>query len=137
MVFMGFDLFVHRIRDDGSATYSRKTAEEIFDRGALNPSCLSYVAYPDGHGEIYCGSDADAIDGFMLSHFRGDTVCERVLEIAAVTQSAIFWPGGPISMAVTHREVIIRMPLDVRAEAGEIALVSSVEELWAAINREG
>ena len=76
------------------------------------------------------------IDGFMLSHFGGDTICERALEIAVLTKSLIYWPGSPVFAAVTDREVIAHLPLEARLHLGEIALVATVDDLWAAINRE-
>ncbi len=72
----------------------------------------------------------------MLSHFGGDTICKRALEIAAVTQSIIFWPGSPVLSAATDRDVIVHLPLKTRMHLGEIALVTTVEELWASIDTE-
>ena len=76
------------------------------------------------------------IDGFMLSHFGGHTICARALEIAAVTKSLILWPGSPVFSAVTDRDAIARLPLDARTSLGEIALVATVDDLWTAIDRE-
>ena len=134
---MGFDLHVQRVREDGDSHYPRVVAEAIFDRGALRPSDLECVEYPDGRGEIFCGRDGTMIDGFMLSHFGGRTICDRVIEIAAVTQSLILWPGSTVFSAVMDREVIARLPLDARTSLGEIALIATVEDLWAAIHRGG
>ena len=130
---MGFDLHMQRIREDGDTLYPRAVAEAIFDRGALRPSGFSYVEYPDGRGEIYGGKD-ELIDGFMLSHFGGDTIWKRALEIAGISRSVILWPGSPVFAAVTDHGVIADLPLDVRIDLGEIVVVTTVDELWRAIS---
>ena len=128
---MGFDLGVQRLRNGKMAPYPRKIAEDIVDRGALAPSKFQQVEYLDGGGEIYCGGSD--FSGLMPSHFGGHTICERVLEIAAVTQSLIFWPSTNIFLGVTDMAFLDHAPQDLR-EKEYIALVRNVDELWAAIN---
>ena len=132
-VFLGFDLFVASVHNGERAFYEPRIAEEIFDRNALAPSRLSYA---DGHAEIYGDRDGNSFDGFMLSHFRGDTIVERALEIASVTKSLIFWPSNFIFVAVTDKAVIDHLPPELNDGIARVALVRTVAELWRAINAE-
>ena len=149
---MGFDIFLQRVRDDGCNMFSRELAESILDRGALRPSRMIHVDYPDGKATITVtcehedasrcvdprvwGCRAAEISSIGLYRPTGSTIYDRLIEIAAATGSIIYWPGAPIWMAVADRRVIAHLPLEVRAEAGEIAIVASADDLVEAINRE-
>lgn len=131
---MSFDIHLLCCRNGQASAFAWTVAEAIFDRGALSPSEMACVEYTDGRGEIYGCEDA-MIEGFMLSHFSGRTICERLLEIASVTQSLIFWPSLGIQFAVTDPAHLAHVPRE-GIEDRYIAVVRTVDELWAAINTE-
>ena len=125
---MGFELFVHAVRDGKPFYYARSIAEEIFNRDAIDPSTpLTNVEYADGMAEIF-GADKDPMDGIMLAHFSGRTVLERAFELAVKTGSIIVWPGSP-PWAVPDLAVIGHLPGDPTENKAQFVAVSDVDEL--------
>jgi hypothetical protein len=125
---MGFELFVHAFRNGERFYYPRSIAEEIFNRGAIDPGpSLETVEYADGRAEIY-GASEDPMDGFVLAHFSGRTVLERALELAVRTGSIIVWPGKP-PWAVPDLVVVDHLPGDPSENRAQFVVVSDVDEL--------
>jgi hypothetical protein len=129
---MGFEIFVERFRDKEPAPYARKIAEEIFNRDAIEPTTpLNEVRYADGGAEID-GAVDDEMSGFVVAHFSGRIVLERLLELAQRTGSVIIWPGEETCAAVTSSEWLAHLPEDM-IESMQPVVVRTVDELVAVI----
>ena len=133
---MSFDLFVQRFEKGVVATFPRSLLEEIFSRGAIQPNLpLERVKYADGsHAEIYA-SDRDDLRSFMLTHFGGETIFERVVEFANRTGSIIYWPDDRPALAVTNPAVISHIPADCLKAIGPAHLVENHLALMDYISR--
>lgn len=91
---MAFDIFLSCLKDEGTGTFKRSLAQEIFGREAVKETnALFYVEYPDGGGScVYCSEDED-LNHMMFNHAGGDSFFERLWELADRSHSMIFWPG--------------------------------------------
>jgi hypothetical protein len=129
---MGFEIFAHCFKNKEPAFYSRQMAEEIFNRGALDPqSPLTCLQYPDGRVEIY-GAEEDELNGVMIADFSR-TALDRLFELADKTGSLIIWPDPETHLAVTDPAVIAHLPAEFTESGDEIAVVHDVEELIGVI----
>jgi hypothetical protein len=133
---VSFDLFVQRFQHGAVATFSRSLLDEVFGRGAIRATLpLKAVEYPDGsHAEIYA-KDGEELSSFMLSHFGGETVFERVFELADRTGSIIYWPDVRPALAVTKSGVIEHVPQDCLSSIGPAEIVANAKALMDYIAR--
>lgn len=130
---MSNDIFLICARKDGPATFKRALAEEIMNRGAINPRLpLTDITYSDGGAEVSIEEDED-IDGGGFGRFGGRTFYDRLWELADRTGSYLVWPDFPPCLAVTRPEFVAYIDEDTVEAHGPPYVVKSGKELEYAI----
>ena len=131
---MSFDIFLVCMRNGEPATFKRTLAEEVMNRGAIDPDLpLLNITYADGGGGVaYIDEDED-IDSVSFDHFGGDTFYNRLWDLMDRTGSFLFWPAVGRKLAVTRPEIVSHIDEDTVEDLGPAFIVRSGKELEDAI----
>src|ERR1700730_13081390 len=131
---MSFDIFLQCFRNGEPATFKRALVEEIFTRDAVDyRPPLTDVTYVDGGaGGIYGADEEEDIQNMMFNHCGGDTFFAALHELAARTNSVVFWPRVGRSIAVTDAAFVNHLPSGFD-DMGPAYIVSNGRELEACI----
>ncbi|MDR3435446.1 hypothetical protein [Telmatospirillum sp.] len=135
---MGFDLHVCRFRHRQEATVSWELATGIFMRGWLH-SCdwiNGDIEYEDSHGEVYMDRQQNGeTTGFMLTHFAGRTILERLFEYLDVTGSLLVFSCFETEnwLAVTDQDLIDHLPDDFRLAEYPPVVIRDVDHMIAVL----
>ena len=139
---MSLDLFLVRFENGEPAGYPRSLLLEIFskyDPGKEDDGFLS-PEYPDGSrvnivyddDAVLANAEDDTINGVMFGHWAGDQFLDDLFEMLKRSGGALVWPGD--SWAVADASLIPHMLKDLLDSRGPPIVVSSVDELFSAIN---
>lgn len=131
---MSFDIFLRRFRNGEAAPFRRADFEEIFGPYVCSRETrFVCVEFPDGGGSDVYIDDGDTWH-LMFNHCGGDSFFAALYELAARTQSVIFWPDDPPRAAATDAATLQHLPPEFTESPASVQLVHSGSELIACIS---